>query len=208
MTRTTCHMSISLDGFVAGPDQSEDAPLGLGGQRVHTWHMGEPQNEVDERVRDELLIDRGAYIMGRNMFGPVRGEWDRDWRGWWGKEPPYHAPVFVLTHHPHDPIEMKGGTTFHFVTDGFDAALAQARAAGDGDVAIAGGASTARQALAAGAVDELFLDIAPVLLGRGERLFDGVADPGLEPLEVLHSPLATHVRYRVGGTAAAPSGAS
>ncbi len=208
MTRTTCHMSISLDGFVAGPDQSEDAPLGLGGQRVHTWHMGEPQNEVDERVRDELLIDRGAYIMGRNMFGPVRGEWDRDWRGWWGEEPPYHAPVFVLTHHPHDPIEMKGGTTFHFVTDGFDAALAQARAAGDGDVAIAGGASTARQALAAGAVDELFLDIAPVLLGRGERLFDGVADPGLEPLEVLHSPLATHVRYRVGGTAAAPSGAS
>jgi len=201
-------MSISLDGFVAGPDQSEDAPLGLGGQRVHTWHMGEPQNEVDERVRDELLIDRGAYIMGRNMFGPVRGEWDRDWRGWWGEEPPYHAPVFVLTHHPHDPIEMKGGTTFHFVTDGFDAALAQARAAGDGDVAIAGGASTARQALAAGAVDELFLDIAPVLLGRGERLFDGVADPGLEPLEVLHSPLATHVRYRVGGTAAAPSGAS
>jgi dihydrofolate reductase len=192
-------MSISLDGFVAGPDQSEDAPLGLGGQRVHTWHMGEPQNEVDERVRDELLIDRGAYIMGRNMFGPVRGEWDRDWRGWWGEEPPYHAPVFVLTHHPHDPIEMKGGTTFHFVTDGFDAALAQARAAGDGDVAIAGGASTARQALAAGAVDELFLDIAPVLLGRGERLFDGVADPGLEPLEVLHSPLATHVRYRVGG---------
>jgi dihydrofolate reductase len=199
MTRTTCHMSISLDGFVAGPDQSEDAPLGLGGQRVHTWHMGEPQNEVDERVRDELLIDRGAYIMGRNMFGPVRGEWDRDWRGWWGEEPPYHAPVFVLTHHPHDPIEMKGGTTFHFVTDGFDAALAQARAAGDGDVAIAGGASTARQALAAGAIDELFLDIAPVLLGRGERLFDGVADPGLEPLEVLHSPLATHVRYRVGG---------
>jgi dihydrofolate reductase len=192
-------MSISLDGFVAGPDQSQDAPLGLGGQRVHTWHMGEPQNEVDARVRDGLLADRGAYVMGRNMFGPVRGKWDRDWRGWWGEEPPYHAPVFVLTHHPHDPIEMKGGTTFHFVTDGFDAALEQARAAGDGDVAIAGGASTARQAFAAGAVDELTLDIAPVLLGSGERLFDGVADPGLEPLEVLHSPLATHVRYRVGG---------
>src|SRR5205085_555232 len=111
----------------------------------------------------------------RNMFGPIRGEWSEDWRGWWGDEPPYHAPVFVLTHHPHEAIEMKGGTTFHFVTEGFDAAFGQAKAAArDRDVAIAGGASTVRQALGAGAIDELALDIIPVLLGAGERLFEGV----------------------------------
>ena len=133
------------------------------------------------------------------MFGPIRGDWDEDWRGWWGDEPPYHAPVFVLTHHAHEPIEMQGGTTFHFVTEGFDAALAQARAvAGDLGVDIAGGASTVRQAFAAGAVDELMLDIIPVLLGSGESLFEGVDDPGLEVLQVSHSPLAIHVRYRVG----------
>ena len=142
---------------------------------------------------------RGAYVMGRNMFGPIRGEWEEDWRGWWGPEPPYHAPVFVLTHHAREPIEMEGGTTFHFVTDGFDAAYAQAReTAGDDGVDIAGGASTVRQALVAGVVDELTLDIAPVLLGSGERIFDGVGSFGLEPVEVLHSPLATHIRYRVG----------
>jgi dihydrofolate reductase len=138
--------------------------------------------------------------MGRNMYGPIRGEWgDEDWRGWWGEEPPYHAPVFVLTHYPHDPIEMKGGTTFHFVTDGFDAALAQARAvAGDAPVDIAGGASTVRQALTAGAINELVLDVVPILLGAGERIFDGVPDPGFVPVEVTPSPLATHIRYRVG----------
>jgi dihydrofolate reductase len=137
--------------------------------------------------------------MGRNMFGPIRGEWDPDWRGWWGEDPPYHAPVFVLTHYPRDPIEMQGGTTFHFVTDGIESALEQARAAaGDRDVDIAGGASAVRQALEIGAIEDLTLDIAPVLLGRGERLFDGVDDPGLEPVEVVHSPWATHVRYRVG----------
>ena len=141
---------------------------------------------------------RGAYVMGRNMFGPIRGAWDEDWRGWWGDEPPYHAPVFVLTHHAHDPIEMQGGTTFHFVTDGFEAAFEQATAvAGDRGVDIAGGASTVRQALAAGVVDELTLDIAPVLLGEGERLFDGIAELRLTPVETLHSPHATHVRYRV-----------
>jgi dihydrofolate reductase len=145
-----------------------------------------------------LLKPQGAYVMGRNMFGPIRGAWTDDWRGWWGDEPPYHAPVFVLTHHAHEPIEMKGGTTFHFVTAGFDAALDHAKAAGDGDVAIAGRASTVRQALAARAIDELVLDIVPVLLGEGERLFDGLEDPGLEPVEVIHSPHATHVRYRVG----------
>jgi dihydrofolate reductase len=132
------------------------------------------------------------------MFGPVRGPWQEEWRGWWGDEPPYHAPVFVLTHHEHEPIEMEGGTTFHFVTGGFDAAFARAsEAAGDRGVDIAGGASTVRQALAAGVVDELVLDFVPVLLGAGERIFDGVPDPGLEIVEVIHSPLATHVRYRV-----------
>ena len=140
---------------------------------------------------------RAAYVMGRNMFGPIRGEWTGDWSGWWGPEPPYHAPVFVLTHHPHEPIEMEGGTTFHFVADGFDAAYELARtAAGDGGIDIAGGASTVRQALAAGVVDELTLDIAPVLLGSGERIFDGAVAFGFEPVEVLHSPLSTHIRYR------------
>jgi dihydrofolate reductase len=201
MSRVTSHMSISLDGFVAGPDQSADDPIGVGGMRLHDWHFhaGEPGYEADVRPRDELLRPSGAYVMGRNMFGPVRGEWSGDWRGWWGEEPPYHAPVFVLTHYDHEPIEMAGGTTFHFVTAGFDAALREATAAaGDGDVDIAGGASTVRQALAAGAVDELMLNIVPILLGRGERLFDGVPDPGLEPVEVIPSPHATHVRYRVG----------
>jgi dihydrofolate reductase len=199
MTKTTCHMSISLDGFVAGPDQSRDNPLGVRGRELHRWHLGESAHEADVAAANSLMAPRGAYVMGRNMFGPIRGEWDESWRGWWGEEPPYHAPVFVLTHHARDPIEMQGGTTFHFVTDGFDAALARAReVAGELSVDIAGGASTVRQAFAAGAIDELTLDIAPVLLGSGEGLFEGVEDPGLELLEVSHSPLAVHVRYRVG----------
>jgi dihydrofolate reductase len=202
MTSTTCHMSISVDGFVAGPDQSRDNPVGVGGLRLHEWHQraGEPGREADVAPRDELRRPRGAYVMGRNMFGPIRGEWDPEWRGWWGEEPSYHAPVFVLTHHPRDPIEMEGGTTFYFVTEGFDVALRQARAAaGDDGVDIAGGPSTVRQALAADAIDELVLDVVPILLGSGERLFDGVRDPGLAPVEVVHSPHATHIRYRVGG---------
>ena len=200
MTPTTCHMSISLDGFVAGPDQSRDDPLGVGGMAVHQWHLGEVTDQADKTAQEWLMRPRGAYVMGRNMFGPIRGEWDEDWRGWWGDEPPYHAPVFVLTGHAHDPIEMAGGTTFHFVTDGFEAAFAQAReVAGEDGVDIAGGASTVRQALAAGVVDELTLDVAPVLLGGGERLFDGVEGLRLEPVEVLHSPDATHIRYAVGG---------
>jgi dihydrofolate reductase len=191
-------MSISLDGFVAGPDQSRDNPLGVGGPSLHHWHLDEPLHPADARARDQLMEPRGAYVMGRNMFGPVRGPWTEDWRGWWGDEPPYHAPVFVLTHHAHDPIEMQGGTTFHFVTDGFDAAYEQATAvAGEMDVDIAGGASAVRQAFAARVIDELTLDIAPVLLGSGERLFDGVQDPGLELVEVIDSPLATHIRYAI-----------
>src|SRR3954463_6861625 len=197
MSQVTCHMSMSLDGFVAGPDQSAENPIGVGGMALHEWHF-DPMHEADIPVRDNLLAPKGAYIMGRNMYGPIRGEWSGDWRGWWGDEPPYHAPVFVLTHHARDPIEMQGGTTFHFVTDGFDAAMKHARAVAEGrGVDIAGGASTVRQALSAGVIDELVLDIAPVLLGTGERLFDDVGDLRLAPVEVLHSPRATHIRYRV-----------
>jgi dihydrofolate reductase len=200
MTKTTCHISISLDGFMAGPDQNRDNPLGVGGLRLHRWHLGEPESDVDAQLTAELLRPRGAFVMGRNMFGPIRGEWDEDWRGWWGDEPPYHAPVFVLTHHARDPVEMEGGTTFHFVTEGFDAAYARAReVAGDREISIAGGASTIRQALTAGAIDELVLDIAPVVLASGESPFHGVANLQLEPIEVMHSPYASHVRYRVGG---------
>ena len=200
MPDTTCHMSISLDGFVAGPDQSLEDPLGKRGLELHGWHIGDPRaTDADAAAVEWLMRPRGAYVMGRNMFGPVRGEWgvDTAWDGWWGAEPPYHAPVFVLTHHAHDPIEMEGGTTFHFVTDGFDAAYAAAVTAAEGrGVDIAGGASTVRQALRAGVVEELTLDIAPVLLHAGERIFDGLETFGFEPVEVLHSPLATHVRYR------------
>jgi dihydrofolate reductase len=189
-------MSISLDGYVAGPDQSLDRPLGRRGRELHIWHIEEPLNEADAHARNLLLRPRGAYVMGRNMFGPVRGPWEEEWRGWWGDDPPYHAPVFVLTHHEHAPIEMEGGTTFHFVTESFDAAFARAsEAAGDRGVDIAGGASTVRQALAAGVIGELVLDFVPVLLGAGERIFDGVPDPGFEIAEVIDSPLATHVRY-------------
>ena len=199
MPDTTCHMSISLDGFVAGPDQSQENPMGKGDPlRNHAWHLGdERENDADATAQDWLMRPRGAYVMGRNMFGPIRGEWDGNWNGWWGAEPPYHAPVFVLTHHAREPIEMEGGTSFHFVTEGFDAAYAQAReTAGDDGIDIAGGASTVRQALAAGVIDELMLDVAPVLLGSGERLFDGVESFEFEPVEVLQSPLATHIRYQ------------
>jgi dihydrofolate reductase len=201
MTFTTAHMSISLDGFVAGPDQTFENPLGQGGMALHQWHLDtDRMNEVDARWTASLLRPRGAYVMGRNMFGPVRGSWEsygEEWRGWWGDEPPYHAPVFVLTHYEHEPIEMAGGTTFHFVTTGFDEALRLARQAGDGDVDVAGGASAVRQALASGELDELTLDIAPVLLGAGERIFEDGLNITFEPLEAEHSPLATHVRYRV-----------
>jgi len=191
-------MSVSLDGYVAGPDQSLEHPLGLRGIELHHWHLDEPLNDGDARARDLLLRPRGAYVMGRNMFGPIRGPSREEWRGWWGEVPPYHARVFVLAHHARDPIEMAGGTTFHFVTDGFEAAFTRAsEAAGDLGVDIAGGASTVRQALVAGVVDELVLDFVPVLLGAGESLFDGVPDPGFEPVEVIESPLATHVRYRL-----------
>ena len=201
MTRTTIHMAISLDGYVAGPDQSIDDPIGVGGMRLHDWHRFEQIAPEDQPEVDALMRPRGAVVMGRNMYGPVRGEWDTHpgWSGWWGDEPPYHAPVFVLTHFAHDPIEMQGGTTFHFVTDGFDSAHAQASevAGPDGEVLVAGGASTVRQALQAGVVDEIALAINPVVMGQGERLFESITGLDLEVVRVVDSPSVTHVRYRV-----------
>ena len=197
MATVVSHMSMSLDGFVAGPDQSLDNPLGLRGPSLHRWHF-DPVDPVDVPWQEKLLERGDAYIMGRNMFGPIRGPWEGDWRGWWGDEPPYHAPVFVLTHHERDPIEMAGGTTFYFVTDGFDSALKQAsEVAGDGVVDVAGGASTVRQALASRALDDLIIDIAPVVLGRGESMFTDLSDVELSQVEVGPSPHTTHIRYRV-----------
>jgi dihydrofolate reductase len=189
-------MAMSIDGYVAGPNQSAENPFGEGvNDRLHRWRFDEPEANAAEI---EAVTSAGAYVMGRNMFGPGRGEWDLDWKGWWGDDPPYHAPVFVLTHYEREPLTMEGGTTFTFVTDGIESALAQARtAAGDGDVAIAGGAAAVSQYLAAGLIDELRLHIAPVVLGAGESLFDGVADVDLEQLEVRGTALVTHVRYRV-----------
>ena len=198
MSRVTCQISISLDGFVAGPDQSLDDPIGKGGMRLHEWAIGAEQDPVDAEIRARMLENDGAYVMGRNMFGADRGPHDESWRGWWGEEPPYHAPVYVLTHHPREPLEMQGGTTFHFVTDGIEAAVARAKeAAGDKHVAIAGGASTVNQALRAGLLDEIHLHVSPVTLGAGERLFADVGELDLKPIEVVASPAATHVRYEV-----------
>ena len=209
MGLVTCQISISLDGFVAGPNQSLDNPIGEGGMRLHDWvfataswrrQHGEDGGVegADSEVADEVFRGVGAYIMGRNMFGGGSGRWDLDWKGWWGDEPPYRAPVFVLTHHPRQPLSMQGGTTFTFVTDGIASALEQARAAaGDQVVAIAGGASTVRQYLAAGSLDELYLHVVAVILGAGERLLEDVGDPVLEQVKVVASPTVTHIKYRI-----------
>jgi dihydrofolate reductase len=196
MTKVTCDIGISADGYSAGPDQSREDPLGARGEELHRWMFEQPEANKAER---DAIVEAGAYIMGRNMFSSDRGEWDLSWRGWWGENPPYHAPVFVLCHREREPIAMEGGTTFHFVTDGIESALAQARAAaGDRTVSIAGGASTVRQYLAAGLIDELRLHIAPVVLGAGERPLHGIGDRHLEQLEVTSTDLVTHIRYRVG----------
>jgi dihydrofolate reductase len=209
MNPVTCQLSISLDGFVAGPNQSLDDPLGQGGMALHRWAFESEgwreqhgleggARDVDSEVAKRVMEGHGAYIMGRRMFGGGDGAWDEEWKGWWGEDPPYHRPVYVLTHHPREPLPMEGGTTFHFVTDGIESALEQARgAAGDGDVAIAGGAQTVNQFLAAGLLDELVLHIAPVVLGSGERLFENVGDVKLEQTDVLASPVVTHVTYRI-----------
>jgi dihydrofolate reductase len=194
--KVVCDISISADGFVAGQSQTADKPFGEGPvDRLHAWMFDTPEENKSEIDR---IVSAGAFVMGRNMFGPVRGEWDLEWRGWWGEDPPYHAPVFVLTHHPRDPLPMQGGTTFTFITDGIDMALARAReAAGDRDVAIAGGAATVNQYLAAGLIDELRTHIAPVTVGAGERLFDGVPPLHLEQLRARAASLVTHIDYRV-----------
>lgn len=209
MGSVSCHISISLDGFAAGPNQSVDNPIGEGGMRLHEWvfvtdswrrqqGMEGGEHSADAEVIDEVVQGVGAYIMGRNMFGGGSGPWDETWKGWWGENPPYHMPVVVLTHQAREPLPMQGGTTFTFVTDGIGSALAQARtAAGSKDVAIAGGASAVNQYLAAGLLDELYLHIVPVVLGAGERLLVDVGDPTLEPMKVIASPGVTHIKYRV-----------
>ena len=209
MNSVTCHVSISLDGFVAGPNQSMENPIGEGGMRLHQWMfetagwreqhgLDGGERTVDADVVDEIVQGFGAYFMGRNMFGGGDGPWDETWTGWWGDDPPYHAPVFVLTHHLRDPLTMQGGTTFPFVHDGIESALEQAReAAGDKDVAIAGGASAVQQYLRAGLLDELNLHVVPIILGAGERLLENIGDPTLEPAKVITSPAVTHVTYRV-----------
>ena len=196
MTKVTCDIAISIDGYAAGPNQRLDEPFGDGiDGRLHRWMFDEP--EAHKEIR-EAMTSAGAYVMGRNMFSPGRGEWDLAWKGWWGDDPVYHAPVFVLTHHPREPVPMEGGTTYHFVTDGIEAALAQAsEAAGDRHVAIAGGANTVNQYLAAGLIDELRLHIAPVVIGQGERLFEGVGNFNLERFYVGGTDLVTHIHYRV-----------
>jgi dihydrofolate reductase len=201
--------TISLDGFGAGPDQTVDAPLGIAGETLHQWFvptrtfqrmvLGKPggQTGVDDDFAVRSFENVGAWIMGRNMFGPVRGPWpDESWRGWWGEEPPYHVPVFVLTHHPRPPLEMKGGTVFHFVTDGFESALTRAKAAaGDRDVRVGGGVATIRQYLTAALIDEMHVAISPVLLGRGEHLFAGIDLPalGFRVAERVATDAATHI---------------
>jgi len=203
-------IAVSLDGYIAGPNPGSEHPLGEGGERLHEWALETEawrrqhgreggHSNVDSDVIDEIQQGIGAVIMGRNMFGPGRGEWDPEWKGWWGEEPPFKAPVFVLTHHPRETLEMEGGTTFTFVTDGIEAALDAARAATpDDDVLIAGGAKAIQQYLAADLVDELFLHVVPILLGGGERLLVDVGDLDLQQLEVIGSPAVTHIRYAVG----------
>ena len=209
MSSVKSHISISLDGFVAGPNQSLENPIGEGGMRLHEWifrtdswrgqhGLEGGERDADSQVVADAVRNVGAYIMGRKMFGGGDGPWDQAWTGWWGEDPPFHVPVFVLTHHPREPLVMEGGTTFTFVTDGPESALERARAAaGDEDVSIAGGAAAIQQYLAVGALDELHLHVVPVVLGAGERLLENVGDPQLEPVEVIGSPTVTHIRYRV-----------
>lgn len=210
MAKLKFQISVSLDGFVAGPNQSEEHPLGEGGEDLHEWVLqlaawrkphGREGGEVNAStpIFEKATANIGATIMGRGMFGGGPGPWGEDpWRGWWGEEPPFRTPVFVLTHHEREPLEMEGGTSFTFVTDGIESALAQAReAAGDKDVAIGGGAEVIQQYLAAGLVDEMLLNVVPILLGDGTRLLQGL-EPGLrfEQVEVVEAPGVAHLEYR------------
>jgi dihydrofolate reductase len=217
MGKVAVDITMSLDGYVAGPNQSRKTPLGEGGEELHEWTVitaafqeiqgrsGGEENR-DSEVQRETYENLGAFVMGRNMFGGGKGPWGSDpafddpWKGWWGDDPPYHAPVFVLTHHEREPVEMDGGTTFHFVTDGVESVHEQAKAAaGDKDILIAGGAKAIQQFLAAGLVDEMQLHVVPKLLGDGERLLDNLGDdpPRFEIARVVESPVVTHLKYRV-----------
>jgi dihydrofolate reductase len=211
MSRLRFQIAMSLDGFVAGPNQSEEDPLGEGGLRLHEWIFGlaawraphgQEGGEVNasSEVVEQSLENIGATVMGRNMFGGRRAWEEHPWDGWWGDEPPFHTPVFIVTHHPREPLAKKGGTTFTFVTDGIESALERARdAAGGKDVALGGGANVAQQFLKAGLIDEMTIHLVPVLLGDGARLFDdlGGAEIGLECVRAIAAPAVTHLTYRV-----------
>ena len=213
MARLRFGISMSVDGFVAGSNPSEEVPLGEGGEQLHEWVItlaawrkqhGLEGGEVNANsgVLEESLDNIGATVMGRNMFGGGPGPWgEHPWEGWWGDDPPFHTPVFVLTHHEREPLRKQGGTTFTFVTDGIESALEQAKEAGGGkDVSLGGGAAVFQQYLAAGLVDDIQLSVVPILLGDGTRLFDNVAGPDvkLEPVRVVDAPGVTHLTYRVG----------
>lgn len=197
--KVTSGIAVSLDGFTAGVNQSFEKPFGdnFDPDLLRRWMWAEPEKHKHKKEIDAIL-DAGAFIMGSNMFGPKDRRDKPEWKGWWGANPPYHAPVFVLSHTEREPIEMEGGTTFNFVTDGIESALSKAKeAAGNRDVKIAGGAHTLNQYLAAGVIDELWLHIVPVTIGAGTRLFEGVPNLNLEPIQVSGSSLVTHVRYKV-----------
>lgn len=203
-----CSFAVSLDGYGAGPDQSRETPLGVGGENLHGWMIATRTFQrlygkdtgttgVDNDFAARGFENIGAWIMGRNMFGPIRGPWpDDEWKGWWGDDPPYHCDVFVLTHHARAPIEMKGGTVFHFVTDGIEPALARAKASAKGkDIRVGGGAATIRAYLQARLIDEMHVAISPALLGRGEPLFEGIdmVSLGYRVSEHVNTQAATHV---------------
>jgi dihydrofolate reductase len=210
MSKLKVNITMSLDGFVAGPNQSGEEPLGIGGEQLHQWLLplkafrethGERGGEVNAStpIAEGILGNVGATIMGRNMFGGGPGPWGDDpWKGYWGDDPPYHHPVFVLTRHAREPLEMKGGTTFHFVTDGIETALERARvAAADKDVSIGGGANVVQQYVAAGLLDELWISVVPIFLGGGARLFDNLGEPKprLQQVQAVDAPGVTHIRY-------------
>jgi dihydrofolate reductase len=211
MGKVKFNITMSIDGYIAGPNQSLEEPLGVGGEQLHDWavslqffkHMhGDPsggKTGIDDDILRETFDSVGAVIMGRNMFGGGPGEWDESWKGWWGDNPPYHTPVYVLTHHAREPLEMDGGTTFYFVTDGIESALTQAKkAAGDKNISLAGGAKAAQQYLAAGLVDEMELHVVPQLLGGGERLFENVpASVKLDLVRTVIGDNVTHLKYKV-----------
>jgi len=197
MPRVVGDISVSMDGYATGVGQTRERPFGdIDARILHDWAFHDDY-ALESSAEIAAIVDAGAFIMGRNMFGPDRGDWDLGWRGWWGADPPYHGPVFVLAHRPRPDLDMEGGTTFHFVTDGIHAALERARAAaGDRHVAIAGGARTLNQYLHAGLVDELRLHVTPTIVGSGERVFDGVGRQNWEIASVRQVTLATHVVYR------------